>query len=367
MDDAGADASATQDTGPGPSPAGPESGSGEGASLADAGTDAAPMAPGVRFVGRVDASDPSAVKFEWSGAGFVFRFAGTGARVTLDDPSGSFTLIVDGAAPTLLTTSPGKQDYVVAGGLASGEHVVEVYRKTEAFMGVTTFYGATVDGTLLSPPSAPARRIEVIGDSISCGYGDLGADQTCHFAPATEDHFLAYGAVAARALSAELSTIAWSGIGLVANGDGSTTGTMPTKYDLTLGAEATGHSWNFASWQADVVLVNLGTNDHSSGVVTESGFEAGYASFFAHLRALYPSALLLGTLAPMVGQPDLGTWQGWIKNAIAERVAAGDTRVKFVDLYTPAQGFGCDWHPSIATHAAMAALLETELRADLSW
>ena len=66
--------------------------------------------------------------------------------------------------------------------------------------------GLTVgDGALMDPPAGAGRLIEVIGDSITCGYGNLGtlADADCF---TTESHWDTYGAVAARALGAEVST-----------------------------------------------------------------------------------------------------------------------------------------------------------------
>jgi hypothetical protein len=32
-----------------------------------------------------------------------------------------------------------------------------------------------------------------------------------------------------------------------------------------------------------------------------------------------------------------------------------------------ADGYGCDWHPSAATHAKMATLLTAELKTRLGW
>ena len=62
----------------------------------------------------------------------------------------------------------------------------------------------------MDPPPGPGRLIEVIGDSITCGYGDLGklGDADCY---PTESHWDTYEAVAARMLGAEVSTIAGVG------------------------------------------------------------------------------------------------------------------------------------------------------------
>jgi len=53
--------------------------------------------------------------------------------------------------------------------------------------------------------------------------------------------------------------------------------------------------------------------------------------------------------------------------AVTARSAAGDARVKAYEMTTQNPSPGCDAHPSLATHAAMAAELEIELKAELGW
>src|SRR5688572_16677462 len=53
--------------------------------------------PGVRFVGRIDGTDPAGYRFAWSGSGFLAAFNGTSASVELSDSGqNQFTVLVDG-------------------------------------------------------------------------------------------------------------------------------------------------------------------------------------------------------------------------------------------------------------------------------
>ena len=107
---------------------------------------------------------------------------------------------------------------------------------------------------------APKRRIEVIGDSISVGYGVDGVNP-CTNTAAVEDNPKTYGALAADALSADYSVIAWSGKGLTRNiaDDGSPL--MPEIY-TRYGANDADNSYTFPAASApDAVVINLGTND----------------------------------------------------------------------------------------------------------
>jgi len=319
----------------------------------------------VHFVGRHVHDADDTTRFGWSGTGIVVRFRGTGIAVTLDDPARYYSVVVDGQVGPRLATSPGEQEYVLAQGLADAEHVVELYRRTEGSYGSTRFFGVRIDGELLPPP-AVSRRIEVLGDSITCGYGNEGPDETCDFSADTENHYLTYEALAARALGAELSTIAWSGKGVVYNYGTNVDEPLPALHRRALPRDPT--SLLDLSWQPDVVVINLGTNDFSTGGdPPEALFVDAYIALLQALRADYPGALILGTLAPKLFGDDQTRAETYIQSAIAARVAAGDARVKQVDISTPSTGFGCDYHPSLATHQAMSERLISVLKQELGW
>lgn len=324
----------------------------------------------VRFVGRVDKSDPNAALFAWSGTGFVARFRGTELGLRLGGGQ-EFSVVVDGVVGPKYVPSGGFD--AIAHGLTPGEHEVHVYRRTEAHLGESSFLGLEVgDGELLEPPPPPERRLELVGDSISCGYGNEGADQTCPFSPATENHYLSYGALTARALRAELSTVAWSGKGVVCNyGDApdSCTDPLPTYYARTLPSRAQSR-WDFSTWQPHAVIVNLGTNDFSTDRdPTRSDFEAAYVALLEQIRAAYADAVIVCTVGPMLFGDDLTIARDAIAGAVSARASAGDEKVRLFQLAVtdPANGYGCDWHPSLRTHQVMADTLTEVLRNELNW
>lgn len=350
-------------TSDGPETSGQPTTGSTGETSGDTGTTGEPAEPGVHWVGRYRLDDAMRHRFGWSGAGFVVRFDGTGASVTMDDAAGYWTVVVDGDVQPTLLTSGGEQTYVLAADLPTGEHVVEVYRRTEGSFGPTSIGEVTIEGELL-PPLPVDRRIEVIGDSISCGYGNEGPDEFCQFSAETENNYLAYGSVAARAVGAEVVTVAWSGKGMVFNYDTDTFEPLPEVYDRIAASEQA--TWDF-SWQPDVVVINLGTNDFSTdGDPSEGQFVGAYVDFLAHLRDVYPDALLM-PVAPALGGGELTLVEGYIQSAIGMRMAAGDDNVAFANINVDPIGFGCDYHPSVASHAAMADLLVEELATHLGW
>jgi lysophospholipase L1-like esterase len=331
---------------------------------------ATPAVPAPRFVGRVDTSDGAGARFAWSGTGVVAHFSGSSVAVRLSGGQ-QYTVLVDGVLQPKLVSTGGLDS--LASGLTEGEHELELYRRTEANQGEAQLLGFDfAGGQLLAPPPAAERRIELVGDSISAGYGDEGADMNCPFTPDTENHYLSYGALAARELGAELSTVAWSGKGVVCNyGDdaASCSDPMPSYYDRTLPARATSQ-WDFSSWQPQAVVVNLGTNDFSTmSDPTEEQFEQAFGALLDRIRTAYPAALILATVGPLLNGTDLTTARAYIDAVVSARTQAGDAKLKSFELapQNAADGYGCDWHPSARTHQIMAGVLATKLRAELGW
>jgi lysophospholipase L1-like esterase len=355
--------------------ASPDAPGGDALAPADAGTpDTGP--PAVRRIGRFDLSDPSKPSAEWSGSAMEAMFTGTSVQAVLGGNGNYFAVLVDGTEEPVTLTSGGSggSSYALASGLPPGTHHVLVFRRDEAFDQPSAFVGFTFGdaGALLPPPPTPSRRVEVIGDSISAGYGDECTNASQHFSAATENEYLAYGALTARDLGADVHVIAWSGKGLYQNLDGTTTETMPILWQRTLPTVTTS-TWDPSSWIPDAVVVNLGTNDYGApGADPTASFTSAYVAFVATLRAAYPSAHLFLCVGPMLGGTTYTAAQGAIQSVIAARAKAGDSALTLVsfptqDCKSDGSGCGCDYHPSPATHTAMAAVLESAMKSALGW
>ncbi|HEY5961134.1 MAG TPA: hypothetical protein VIV60_31470, partial [Polyangiaceae bacterium] len=76
---------------------------------------------------------------------------------------------------------------------------------------------------------------------------------------------MTYGAIAARALDADVHIEAISGIGMALSLGGSTTWTMPNVWDNVNVFDDT-VKYDCSTWTADAVVINLGTNDFNAGV-----------------------------------------------------------------------------------------------------
>jgi lysophospholipase L1-like esterase len=351
-----------------------DSGMDGGPTLLDANNPTQPpagiVAAGVRWFGRVDVTNIAQPRFAWSGTGFAARFSGTSlaADLSVSGAAQIFKAVVDGTPQAPFTAAAGQATHMLASGLPAGEHTVELYRQTEGPQGESRLIGLTVGGgALMDPPPGANRLIEVIGDSISCGYGNLGtlADSDCF---PTESHWDTYGAIAARALNAEVSTIAASGRGIVRNYAGDTSGTLPMIYARTVTNAAT-PTWGFHV-EPQAVVINLGTNDISNGKGDPgNAFRDTYRVLLETVRAYYPHTFIVCIIAPLLSGSELTTIQGHIRAAVDARNAAGDTKVEFFGQIQPqtSDKFACQYHPNVAENMLMADLLVGELKAKLGW
>jgi lysophospholipase L1-like esterase len=323
----------------------------------------------VRFVARVDRSDPAGPRFAWSGSTVLARFLGASIGVRLGGPANYYDVRIDGMLQPTLATTAARQDYPLAANLGPGPHELSVFRRTEAREGVTTFLGLILDpaGALLPPAPAPDRRFEIVGDSTTAGYGDDGKSAGCPFSPATENYDVAYGAVAARALGADLITLAWSARGMHRNFNGDMVDTLPVLYERTLPGSAAS-TWDFTSWIPHAVIVNLGSNDFQTGD-PGPGFVTTYTAFVRKVRQRYPQAQILCVVGPKLSGQQLTRAREYVTGLVTALNAAGDARVSFLELpqAQPGEGFGCGGHASTATHKHMGEVLAAELRVKLGW
>lgn len=320
------------------------------------------LSDSVRLVGRFQVT-PDGIAAEWPGSVIEIRFHG--ARLDADiTAAGEYNLLVevDGAARALKTTA-GEHDYALVSGATPSDHVVRLIRRTEAAFGPTVLKGVTTDGQIL-PPAGDRRRLLVIGDSISAGYGVEGPGTGCGFEARFENQYLAYGAVAARKMNADNITLAISGAGLVRNYNGATTGTMGNLVHHLLPSSA-----EIAPLPpADVVVVHLGTNDFADGA-RPAGFVAAYEALLREVRDSSPNAMIYAAMGPMLRPDDQQAAVTAIEASVAARHDAGDAKVSLIRFGwrpDPAD-LGCDWHPSAAAQARMADQLEERIMHDTGW
>ncbi len=314
----------------------------------------------------------------FSASGIEFNFTGTVFSMRIrtdradDDIQRAYLgVFADGRFLHKVKLDKPEADYEIYKSDAAKPTVIRIIRFSENNFGKAGLISATFDGEISATPNKKFK-IEFIGDSITCGYGVEGIFMQDNFSTATENPSLAYSLKTAELLDADYSLCSWSGNGIVTNWippekdePDHSVPFMPELYpytDLT-GAAFQGFTnapeYDFGSFQPDVVVLNLGTNDHSytRGIESRvSDFGKRYGDFVRFIRSKRPNAAIIGCLGVM-GQ-DLCA-----EEAHQFELLKDDNAFYMVfDLQKEEDGIGVDWHPSSKTHTKMAEKLSAFIR-----
>jgi lysophospholipase L1-like esterase len=320
--------------------------------------------PQLRWVGRIGPATNGARLLTWSGSELRARF--TGRALTLRFASrhwgtAHYAVEVDGRRHVLSVPGKSEGEWRLTTPLADGEHELRVVKRTEAGMAEGLFLGLRLapGAQLLAPPPARPLRLMFYGDSITAGacLGDPGEDQYDDLF--FHDGTRAYGAQTAARLGADYVGIAVSGIGITA----------------TWGEQLMPQVWNRLAPRVDapvvpderapdVVVVNLGQNDHgfpaSKGQRMAADFAPRYLGFVRELRARYPQARLVLATGGMTAWQNEPAIPRALKDAVATLRAEGDTRVWTLTF----QAFA--WaHPRLDVHTRMADELTRVLKEEV--
>lgn len=371
---------------------------GAGESRAECGTiavdegfiDVASSDPNIRYVGRFDFHDPNAPVMAFPAATIETQFAGDAIDLRLKEHGAGTTktntqyyaVTIDDGEPRKLWTCPEQEIYPLARDLSAGTHRVRISKRTEASVGSAAFLGFRVrEEGKLSRPKPPERRLEFVGDSITCGYGNEVSTtdpDSFPFTSANENALLAYGAVAAAQLEADYVAVAASGRGMVRNYSGGAGLHAPEYYEL-IGPDSGAATWDHTLYSPDVIVINLGTNDFSIGLEGDQvatmrrEYRDAYTKFLAHLRDLHPAATLIAVVGPMISDSYPPGYQAWtsirtdVREVVQQFVDGGDDKVLYFALSPQSPPYGEDWHPTVATHQRMADALSAFIKEELSW
>ncbi len=346
--------------------------------------------PGILYSGRIDFSDLKKPVFSAPGVAVQANFHGTGAAVLLEDefrgePNRNYyDAVIDGATVVRIAPERAVSRYQVAVDLPEADHTISLVKRTEASTGKCTFLGFEFSGSILPAPSRPARRMEFIGDSITCGTGDEGLINSTQ---CTEDGWgqpynnarLSYGPILSKSLNAEYHLSSVSGIGMVRNYSFQYDARpMPEVYNSLFFEQTDSPRWDPKLFVPDALVIALGTNDFSPGdsdrpIMEVDVFVEAYLNFVQKLRQYFPEAHIFCVSSPMLGDGwptgayHSATDQKTALTAVVDQLtAAGDDKVhKFFS--TPIVGMGCASHPDANQHELMAEQLGRIVGAVMGW
>jgi lysophospholipase L1-like esterase len=336
--------------------------------LAASQTPAAPHpALPVHAGGRVAPAEDGALAFGWPGVYFEGRFRGTGVEVAVESGTEFMRVLVDGEEKALLRR-PGSARLALRG-LRAGEHVVRLEKQTESQTGGGRFIGfRALDGGVPLPPRPRERQIEFIGDSYTVGYGNTSPGRTCTEREVHDrtDTQRAFGPLLANRLNADYRIHAYSGFGIVRNYAGGRPGeSLPVIYSRLVPDNPQKTEAAPGAWRPQLIVVNLGTNDFSTPLKAgepwrtqedlRRSYRTRYIAFARELMERQPQARLI-----LMGSDAFIDEVRQVAAAIGKAGGREVRALRFGEL----ENTGCNYHPSMKDHEALAALLEQALRGE---
>ena len=321
----------------------------------------------IQYTGRIDFTNPKLPRFWQPGVYFTARFSGTHCEVILNDEvlwgknHNYLEVVIDGK-PVRLQTKSATDTITVADNLAEGIHTLTVCKNTEANIGWLELVGIRCR-QLVKPLPTPLRKIECIGNSITCGTGSDISQIPCGKGVWQDQHnaYLSYGAVTARNLNAQYHLSSVSGIGLMHSCCGMNV-VMPQVFNKVSMRNDT-ILWNFKSYQPDIVTVCLGQND---GIQDSAMFCNNYIAFIKKLRVYYPSASIICLTSPMA-DAKLFIFMKKELAAVQQTLnKEGDSKI-YMYAFSKQYHNGCDSHPDLQEHQAIANELTAFIRKTIGW
>lgn len=311
----------------------------------------------LQYVGRIDFSNPATPRFWAPGVYITGRFKGRSCEIVINDEVPHFNahnhiqVIIDGKSKRIKLANK-TNTLKVAEGLKDAEHTLIVCKNTEANIGFIEFIGLKCEA-LLPPLPMPIRKIEFIGNSITCGTGSDLSEVQCDKGQWYDQHnaYRSYGPTTAGLLNAQWQLSAYSGIGLI-HSCCNLTITMPQVFDK-VNMRNDSIQWNFKRYQPDVVTICLGQND---GRQDSAGFCNAYVSFIEKLRSYYPQASIVCMNSPMADESLTMILKKYI-TAIINRVKKTSDNNVYTYFFSRRFHHGCGNHPNLEEHRVMATEL----------
>ena len=321
---------------------------------------------------------PDGIRLIMSASGLEFHFRGRELSFLLkgdeavkgsnEDNHARFRIFAGGEVLTEgMLSAPEQTVTVYAPG--SGEHdvIIRFLKLSEAPMSSILISAILTDENAeITPTPCRERHIEIIGDSITCGYAIDDEDPLHDFKTSTEDASKAYAYLVAQGLNADYNIVSYSGYGIVSGytgtGEINRSELLPPYYE-TMGRcygfpEAEKLPWDFQRFTPELVIINLGTNDDSYCLEYEdrrSDHRALYKEFLKTVRSHYPEARILCILGIMGDRlyPN-------VELAVNQyRDETGDRNISalHMDEQLPEDGLVANYHPTERTHRKAADVL----------
>lgn len=344
----------------------------------------------VKLIGRT-CMEGGICWFGHAGSGIAFRLTGTKVRMVIagdDTTQGNETegkarigICVNGKRMIDMMIEQPEQTVTVLESDVAQEITVQVIKLSECAMsvaGIKCIEAEVTDG--LWPVPEKERRIEFIGDSITCGFGVDLEDPDTAFQTGTEDVTKAYAYQTAEILDADYSMVSFSGYGVWSGytdtGERQEEQLVPRYYEkvgFSYGkpfgtVQLQEIPWEFSKYRPQLVVVNLGTNDDSyckDEAERRQQFSEKYVEFLKQIHKNNPQAVIL-CIAGLMGTRIYSAISGAV-DYYKQTEASGEIYAMMLEEQLPEDGRVSSGHPTEISHEKAAIKTANKIREIMNW
>jgi hypothetical protein len=265
--------------------------------------------------------------------------------------------------------NPESMSYSIPIDNQSAFHDVEIYKETEPSCGYVLINSVETEA-IEELPIMNNPKIEFIGNSITAGMSADPVFSKCDEGKwfAHSNAYEAFGPLVARKLGCSFMLSAVSGMGMYRNWNSDSPVMKDVYESVVLMANPNTPRLNYEAFHPDVISICIGANDLADGdgvhprlPFDSTKFIASYMAFVSNLHTHHPQAkfLLLNSPVNSVEKDAMfKTCLSSLKTKLQQELKV-DVRVQYFTLLDPN---GCDGHPDLAQHKAMANEIELELK-----
>jgi len=306
-----------------------------------------------RYVGRFDFSNKKQPKCWNPGAYVEVNFTGTFLEIEVNDEMrygghNYIEVIVDDRPAQRILLKANNNVLLISDSLEDKEHHLLICKDTESAMGYIEFLGISCES--ISPAKTKTKKIEFIGDSITCGNGSDTTAIKCGEGTWYDQHnaYMSFGPLVSRAFQSDWHLSSVSGIGLTRSCCGLET--VMSKVFGHINFDEDGPLWKFAPSEPDVVVITLGQND---GIQDSTDYCSSYVAFIRDVRKVYKKATIVCCSSPMANEKLKDQMSNYIPAVTSEMHRLGDLNIHPF-LYDRSYRSGCFYHPTVSEHKLMS-------------
>ena len=298
---------------------------------------------------------------DWTASGIEFEFEGSGElKVEIEKVLTKGVVLiaeVDGETKTLSLTDTGTQTYQVASGLAEGTHHVLIRRRNMVEDGsdvglLVGIKGIRMTGSLLPRPADNKYMVAFLGDSILCGHGLPNQNGLATYAT---------DLCKREGFDYDICSVSGFGVACSSTRHGYTENTMTKYYPYFNYYRSTTLRYQ-PEKKADLVIVNLNTNDNNFGWekgTSEAPYKAALKTLITEIREIHGANVPIVWIVGMMISPDSGVNQ--CLNEVFAELGGESAGLYTITVETNTAG-GDNGHPDASSHAAVSQALSAFIR-----